>query len=84
MLKRMLLAGVDVLFMIFYCRREAIEKIMRPVQSEGILSSMCVLLVDLQIAPLEQRPLTAALLLQLDLLVSSVNLSSHLLQSHAQ
>ncbi|CAK9276088.1 unnamed protein product [Sphagnum jensenii] len=52
-------------------RREAIEKIMRPVQSEGILSSMCVLLVDLQIAPLEQRPLTAALLLQLDLLFES-------------
>ncbi|CAM6032894.1 unnamed protein product [Sphagnum compactum] len=52
-------------------RREAIEKIMRPIQSEGILSSMCVLLVDLQIAPLEQRPLTAALLLQLDLLFES-------------
>ncbi|KAJ7541822.1 hypothetical protein O6H91_10G078400 [Diphasiastrum complanatum] len=49
-------------------RRIANSKILKTIKEEGMLSSMHVLLAYLQLAPLEQRPLTASLLLQLDLL----------------
>ncbi|KAJ7568713.1 hypothetical protein O6H91_01G044900 [Diphasiastrum complanatum] len=49
-------------------RRTLNNLILQFVKSKGMLSSMHVLLAHLQLAPLEQRPLTAGLLLQLDLL----------------
>ncbi|KAJ7289045.1 hypothetical protein O6H91_Y306000 [Diphasiastrum complanatum] len=49
-------------------RRTVNNRILRTLKDGGLMSSMHVLLVHLQLAPPEQRPLTAGLLLQLDLL----------------
>eukprot|EP01018_Ginkgo_biloba_P029292 Gb_13711 [translate_table: standard] len=50
-------------------RRALINKFLSELQKEGLLNTMHVLLVYLQTAPLEQQPMAATLLLQLDLLV---------------
>ncbi|BFI30157.1 hypothetical protein MPTK2_3g09570 [Marchantia polymorpha subsp. ruderalis] len=49
-------------------RRSAIEKILKEVLQEGFLNSMHVLMLHLQMSPLEHRPMVASLLLQLDIL----------------
>ncbi|MQM12847.1 hypothetical protein Taro_045765 [Colocasia esculenta] len=49
-------------------RRSQISMFLNGLKSEGCLNTMHVLLVYLQQAPAEQRPLVAAILLQLDLL----------------
>lgn len=52
---------------------------MRPflndLKNEGCLNAMHILLVYLQQAPAEQRPLAAAILLQIDLLVTNTLLN---------
>ncbi|KAG6543449.1 hypothetical protein Mapa_015119 [Marchantia paleacea] len=48
--------------------RTQINDILQVVRSEGLLSSMHMLLMQLQMAPLQQRPVAAGLLLQLDLM----------------
>ncbi|OAE26556.1 hypothetical protein AXG93_3817s1190 [Marchantia polymorpha subsp. ruderalis] len=49
-------------------RRSSCRDVLQAVKKEGLLSSMHVLLVHLQMAPIEQKPVAAGLLLQLDLL----------------
>ncbi|KAG6550963.1 hypothetical protein Mapa_007578 [Marchantia paleacea] len=49
-------------------RRSSCRDVLHAVKKEGLLSSMHVLLVHLQMAPIEQKPVAAGLLLQLDLL----------------
>ncbi|KAH7654478.1 Armadillo-like helical-containing protein [Dioscorea alata] len=49
-------------------RRTQITKFLDELKKEGFLNTMHILLVYLQQAPTEQRPLAAAILLQLDLL----------------
>ncbi|KAH9315850.1 hypothetical protein KI387_024477, partial [Taxus chinensis] len=50
-------------------RRSLINKFLCELQKEGLLNTMHVLLVFLQTSSLEQQPMAAALLLQLELLV---------------
>ncbi|GLJ39830.1 hypothetical protein SUGI_0814240 [Cryptomeria japonica] len=50
-------------------RRTLISKFLSELQKEGLLNTMHVLLVYLQTASLEQQPMAATLLLQLELLV---------------
>ncbi|CAM6085489.1 unnamed protein product [Calypogeia fissa] len=49
-------------------RRTLCTDVLKHLKAEGSLSSMRILLVYLQMAPLEHRPVAASLLLQLDLL----------------
>lgn len=51
------------------CRRSLNEKILVILKDEGTFSTMHTLLLYLQNATLEQSPIVAGLLLQLDLLV---------------
>lgn len=54
-------------------RRTFCNQVLQIIKDEGTFSSMHTLLVYLQMAPMEQRPVVATLLLQLDLLVCPVN-----------
>lgn len=57
----------DYLYM--YGRRTLCNTILQRIKDEGAFSTMHTLLVYLQMAPMEQQPIIATLLLQLDLLV---------------
>lgn len=54
---------------ILYSRRTQITMFLNGLKNEGCLNTMHILFVYLQQAPADQRPLVAAILLQLDLLV---------------
>lgn len=59
----------NTLFPFFFERASQIRKFLKELKQEGSLNTMHILLVYLQQSPIQQRPLAAALLLQLDLLV---------------
>uniref|UniRef100_A0A7N0UHD0 Putative E3 ubiquitin-protein ligase LIN ARM-like domain-containing protein n=2 Tax=Kalanchoe fedtschenkoi TaxID=63787 RepID=A0A7N0UHD0_KALFE len=56
-------------------RRIICNKILQTIRDEGAFSTMHTLLVHLQMAPMEQQPVIATLLLQLDLLVEPRKMS---------
>lgn len=56
------------LFSCFF-RRTMCNKILQIIKDEGAFSTMHSFLIYLQMAPLDQQPIVASLLLQLDLLV---------------
>ncbi|CAI9116943.1 OLC1v1018239C1 [Oldenlandia corymbosa var. corymbosa] len=56
-------------------RRILCNQILQKIKDEGTFSTMHTLLVYLQMAPMEQKPATASLLLQLDLLVEPRKMS---------
>ena len=55
--------------LLFFCRRTFSNHILQTIKDVGAFSSMHTFLVYLQMAPMEQQPAIASLLLQLDLLV---------------
>lgn len=55
------------------CRKKDVTLFLSGLQNEGIVNTMHILLVYLQGSPAAERPLVAALLLYLDLLVCSQN-----------
>ncbi|CAN1314975.1 Putative E3 ubiquitin-protein ligase LIN-1 [Linum perenne] len=56
-------------------RRNSCNQILRTIRDEGAFSTMHTFLVYLQMAPMEQQPVIATLLLQLDLLVEPRKMS---------
>lgn len=69
--------GISLFFILLLpiCfRRTFSNQILQVIRDEGAFSTMHTFLVYLQMAPMEQQPATASLLLQLDLLVCVVSL----------
>ncbi|CAA6671850.1 unnamed protein product [Spirodela intermedia] len=59
------------------CWRTQVRSFLDDLKNEGCLNAMHILLVYLQQAPAEQRPLAAAILLQIDLLGDPLQYSVH-------
>ena len=62
----------DMLYSMLF-RRTFCNQVLQIIKDEGAFSTMHTLLVYLQMAPMEQQPAVATLLLQLDLLVGLIN-----------
>lgn len=66
------------LFFCYFLRRTFCNQILQIVKDYGAFSTMHTFLVYLQMAPMEQQPAVASLLLQLDLLVCFNILNHHI------